>query len=63
MRHNYRSSEDGNGTTPIVLFIVVAMATMIGYLGAYGEVFKPRQTPRVYVADSLDVSVKPADKR
>ena len=63
MRHNYNSSEVGSDITPIVLLLAVIMAGMIGYLVAYGDVLKPRQTPRVYFADALDISGTDGIKR
>ena len=63
MRHNYNSSEVGSDITPIVLLLAVIMTSMIGYLVAYGDVLKPRQTPRVYFADALDISGTDGIKR
>lgn len=63
MRHNYNSSEDISGITPIVLLLAVIMTGMIGYLVAYGDVLRPRKTPRVYFADALDISGTDGIKR
>ncbi|WP_313555958.1 hypothetical protein [Agrobacterium cavarae] len=63
MRDSYQSATTSYGTGTMILFVLCVMIGMLGYLVAFGEIFRASPTPRVYIADMPELYGKPAAKR
>ncbi len=63
MRDSYQHAPTSYGTGPMIAFILCLMVGMLGYLVAFGETFRTRPTPRVYIADMPELYGKPVAKR
>ena len=63
MRDSYPPAPAGYGTGPMILFILCVMVGMLGYLVAFGETFRARPTPRIYIAEMPELYEQPVTKR
>lgn len=63
MRHHYRQANASYGTGPVIFVILCLMAGMVAYLVAFGEIFRPSPSARVYLADMPELYIQPTGKQ